>query len=150
MRVPASSCIAVLPAAWPSLFDCLRHVRLQRLCWALALPWRAATRTRLLACRRPLRACVAAGLARANGVNFTELVLPPGETPHDTRYKIQGAGAHSITKGSGARGAAGAALPPLLHIGLYPQRDAPRAARARGNEHLANMARRVCRCLMLT
>ena len=22
-----------------------------------------------------------------NGVNFTELVLPPGETPQDTRYK---------------------------------------------------------------
>ena len=43
----------------------LCHVRVQRLCWALALPWRAATRTRLLACRRPLRACVAAGLARA-------------------------------------------------------------------------------------
>jgi len=43
----------------------LCHVRVQRLCWALALPWRAAARTRLLACRRPLRACLAAGLARA-------------------------------------------------------------------------------------
>ncbi len=43
----------------------LCHVRVQRLCLALALPWRAATRTRLLACRRPLRSCVAAGLARA-------------------------------------------------------------------------------------
>ena len=32
-----------------------------------------------------------------NGVNFTELVLPPGETPQDTRYKILGGpygGAH--------------------------------------------------------
>ena len=42
----------------------LCRVRVQGLCWALALPWRAAARTRLLACRRPLRACVAAGLAR--------------------------------------------------------------------------------------
>ena len=31
----------------------------------------------------------------------------------------------------GACGAAGSALPPLLHMGLYPLREAPRAARAR-------------------
>jgi hypothetical protein len=43
----------------------LYHVRVQRLCWPLALPWRAVTRTRPMSCRLPLCACVAAGLVRA-------------------------------------------------------------------------------------
>ena len=61
---PAPSPLQAWQAAGRMTARRLYHVHVQRLCWALALPWRAVTRTRPMACRLPLCACVAAGLVR--------------------------------------------------------------------------------------